>query len=67
MAEEVDLKVLAKRTPGFTGADLQNLLNEAALLAARHNKTKIEMPDLEEAIDKIMAGPEKKSRIISDE
>ncbi len=67
LAEEVDLKVLAKRTPGFTGADLQNLLNEAALLAARHNKTKIEMPDLEEAIDKIMAGPEKKSRIISDE
>ena len=67
LAEEVDLKVLAKRTPGFTGADLQNLLNEAALLAARYNKTKIEMPDLEEAIDKIMAGPEKKSRIISDE
>lgn len=67
LAEEVDLKVLAKRTPGFTGADLQNLLNEAALLAARHNKSKIEMPDLEEAIDKIMAGPEKKSRIISDE
>ncbi len=67
LADEVDLKVLAKRTPGFTGADLQNLLNEAALLAARHDKTKIEMPDLEEAIDKIMAGPEKKSRIISDE
>lgn len=65
--EEVDLKVLAKRTPGFTGADLQNLLNEAALLAARHNKTKIQMEDLEEAIDKVMAGPEKKSRIISDE
>ncbi len=67
LAEEVDLKVLAKRTPGFTGADLQNLLNEAALLAARHNKTRVEMPDLEEAIDKVMAGPEKKSRIISDE
>lgn len=67
LADEVELKLLAKRTPGFTGADLQNLLNEAALLAARHNKTKIEMPDLEEAIDKIMAGPEKKSRIISDE
>jgi cell division protease FtsH len=67
LADEVDLKVLAKRTPGFTGADLQNLLNEAALLAARHDKTKIAMPDLEEAIDKIMAGPEKKSRIISDE
>ena len=67
LAEEVDLKVLAKRTPGFTGADLQNLLNEAALLAARNNKDKIEMPDLEEAIDKVIAGPEKKSRIISDE
>lgn len=67
LAEEVDLKILAKRTPGFTGADLQNLLNEAALLAARHNKTRIYMDDLEEAIDKVMAGPEKKSRIISDE
>lgn len=67
LADEVDLKILAKRTPGFTGADLQNLLNEAALLAARHNKLKIEMDDLEEAIDKVMAGPEKKSRIISDE
>ncbi len=67
LADDVDLKVLAKRTPGFTGADLQNLLNEAALLAARHNKDKIEMPDLEEAIDKVIAGPEKKSRIISDE
>lgn len=67
LADVVDLKILAKRTPGFTGADLQNLLNEAALLAARHNKSKIEMDDLEEAIDKVMAGPEKKSRIISDE
>lgn len=67
LAEEVDLKILAKRTPGFTGADLQNLLNEAALLAARHDKSKIQMNDLEEAIDKVMAGPEKKSRIISDE
>ncbi len=67
LAKEVDLKTLAKRTPGFTGADLSNLLNEAALLAARHDKSEIEMPDLEEAIDKVMAGPEKKSRIISDE
>ena len=50
LAKEVDLKTLAKRTPGFTGADLQNLLNEAALLAARHNKSEIEMPDLEEAL-----------------
>ena len=67
LSKEVDLKTLAKRTPGFTGADLSNLLNEAALLAARHDKSEIEMPDLEEAIDKVMAGPEKKSRIISDE
>ena len=67
LADNVDLKVLAKRTPGFTGADLQNLLNEAALLAARKNQDKIDMPDLEEAIDKVIAGPEKKSRIISDE
>jgi cell division protease FtsH len=67
LAEECDLKILAKRTPGFTGADLQNLLNEAALLAARDNQDKISMKYLEEAIDKVMAGPEKKSRIISDE
>ncbi len=67
LSKEVNLKTLAKRTPGFTGADLSNLLNEAALLAARHDKSEIEMPDLEEAIDKVMAGPEKKSRIISDE
>lgn len=65
--KEVELKILAKRTPGFTGADLQNLLNEAALLAARHNQKTITMKNLEEAIDKVMAGPEKKSRIISDE
>lgn len=64
---EVELKILAKRTPGFTGADLQNLLNEAALLAARYNQKTITMANLEEAIDKVMAGPEKKSRIISDE
>ena len=65
--KEVELKILAKRTPGFTGADLQNLLNEAALLAARHSQKTITMANLEEAIDKVMAGPEKKSRIISDE
>ena len=67
LAPYADLKVLAKRTPGFTGADLQNLLNEAALLAARANQTTIAMHFLEEAIDKVIAGPEKKSRIISDE
>jgi cell division protease FtsH len=66
LAEEVDVRVLAKRTPGFTGADLSNLLNEAALLAARNNKKEIEMIDLEQAIDKVIAGPEKKNRIISE-
>ncbi len=65
--EDVDLKVIAKRTPGFTGADLQNVLNEAALLAARYDGSKITMENMEEAIDKVIAGPEKKSRIISDE
>lgn len=67
LGKTVDLKVIAKRTPGFTGADLQNLLNEAALLAARHNKDTIEMNNMEEAIDKVIAGPEKKSKIINDE
>lgn len=65
--EDVDVKTLAKRTPGFTGADLQNLLNEASLLAARHDQSKITMRNIEEAIDKIVAGTEKKSRIITDE
>lgn len=64
---DVELKTLAKRTPGFSGADLQNLLNEAALLAARHDQKTITMENLEEAIDKVMAGPEKKSRVITDE
>ncbi|MGD9580712.1 MAG: ATP-dependent zinc metalloprotease FtsH, partial [Vampirovibrionia bacterium] len=66
LGDDVDVKVLAKRTPGFTGADLSNLINEAALLAARHDKKEINMDDMEEAIDKILAGPEKKSRIISE-
>ncbi|OGI17144.1 MAG: cell division protein FtsH [Candidatus Melainabacteria bacterium RIFOXYA12_FULL_32_12] len=66
LAEEVNLKVIAKRTPGFTGADLSNLINEAALLAARKSKKEIEMEDVEEAIDKVIAGPEKKNRIISE-
>lgn len=63
---EVDLKVLAKRTPGFTPADIENMMNEAALLTARRNGTIIHMEDLEEAITRVIAGPEKKSRIISD-
>ncbi|MGE5373121.1 MAG: ATP-dependent zinc metalloprotease FtsH [Solirubrobacterales bacterium] len=62
----VDLEVLAKRTPGFTGADLANLVNEAALLTARRNKRQVGMPELEEAIERVIAGPEKKSRVISD-
>ena len=64
---EVDLKTLAKRTPGFTGADLQNLLNEAALLAARKNKEKISMDDIDNSIDRVIAGIEKKSKVLTDE
>lgn len=67
LSEEVKLDVLAKRTPGFTGADLENLTNEAALLAVRRNKKFIEMPEMEEAITRVIAGPEKKSKIISEE
>ena len=63
---DVDLKVLAKRTPGFTGADLQNLLNESALLAARKNKDKISMEDVDVSIDRVIAGVEKKSRVLTD-
>jgi len=66
LAENVDLSVLARRTPGFTGADLENLMNEAALLSARRNKKKIEMPELEEAITRVIAGPEKKSRVMTE-
>ena len=66
MAEDVDLKVVARATAGFTGADLSNLLNESALLAARQNHPFIRMPDLEEAMMKVMAGPEKKSRVITE-
>jgi cell division protease FtsH len=67
LEEGVALEVLARQTPGFTGADLANLINESALLAARRNKQQIGMPELEEAIDRVIAGPERKSRIISDE
>ena len=62
----VDLAVLARRTPGFTGADLANMLNEAAILAARRNKRRIGMDELEEAIDRVIAGPERRSRVISE-
>ena len=64
---EIKLSVLAKRTPGFTGADLENLMNESALLAVRRDKKLIGMDELEEAVTRIVAGPEKKSRIVSEE
>jgi len=67
LSEEVNLKILAKRTPGFTGADLENLMNEAALLTVRVDKKLIGMEELEEAVTRVMAGPEKKSRVIDDE
>ena len=64
--KNVDLEVLARRTPGFTGADLSNLVNEAALLAARRNKKSIFMSELEDSIERVMAGPERKSKVMSD-
>ncbi|MBQ7221765.1 MAG: ATP-dependent zinc metalloprotease FtsH [Synergistaceae bacterium] len=65
-ADDVDVSILARRTPGLVGADLENLVNEGALLAARHNKDRIGMDELEEGIERVMAGPERKSRIIND-
>lgn len=67
LAEDVDVDVLARRTPGFTGADLANVVNEAALLAARRDQKKITMKELEDATERVIAGPEKKSRIMSEE
>lgn len=67
LADDVDLSVVARGTPGFSGADLENLVNEAALLAARQNKERLEMADFEEAKDKVMMGAARKSMIISDE
>lgn len=66
LAPEVKLDILAKRTPGFTGADLENLMNEAAILTARQSKKEIEMEELEEAINRVIAGPEKKSRVMTE-
>src|SRR5665648_450068 len=66
LAKEVDIKVLARRTPGFVGSDLANMVNEAALLASREGKNEIGMEELEAAIDRVIAGPERKSRLISD-
>ena len=65
-AKDVDIKVIARRTPGFVGSDLANLVNEAALLASRKNKKEIGMEELEAAIDRVIAGPERKSRLISE-
>jgi cell division protease FtsH len=67
LSDNVDIKILAKSTPGFSGADLANLVNEAALLAARQKKSKVEMSDLEKAKDKVLMGVERKSLVISDE
>jgi cell division protease FtsH len=64
--ESVNLKNIAMRTPGFSGADLENLLNEAALVAARQNKKKVDMEDIDEATDRVIAGPAKKTRVISE-
>lgn len=66
MGEDVELEVIAQRTPGFTGADLSNLVNEAALLTARRDKKVINMPEMEEAAERVIMGPERKSRVISD-
>jgi cell division protease FtsH len=67
LGRNVDLDVLARRTPGFTGADLANVINEAALLAARRSKKTITMSEIEEAVDRVMAGPERKSRIMDED
>ena len=67
LASDVDPKVLARQTPGFVGADIESMVNEAAILAARRNKKVIGMEEFEEAIERVLAGPERKSRIISDE
>ncbi|MEK9200314.1 ATP-dependent zinc metalloprotease FtsH [Ureibacillus sp. 179-F W5.1 NHS] len=66
LRDDVDLKAIAQRTPGFSGADLENLLNEAALVATRRNKRKIDMADIDEATDRVIAGPAKSSRVISE-
>jgi len=66
LSKNIDIETLAKRTPGFTGADLANVVNEAALLAARFSRTEISMTELEEAIDRVVAGPERRSRVISE-
>jgi cell division protease FtsH len=66
LEKDVDLEILAKRTPGFTGADIENMVNEAALLAVRRRRRRVSMSDLEEAIDRVLGGPERRSRLLSD-
>ena len=66
LSDDVDLKILARGTPGFTGADIENMVNEASLMAARRGKDSVEMVDLEDAKDKVMMGPERQSMIISE-
>jgi len=66
LGQDVDLEKIARRTPGFTGADLSNLLNEAAILAARRNLTEISMDEINDAVDRVLVGPEKKDRVMSD-
>ncbi len=66
LARDVDLEILARQTPGFVGADIENLVNEAAILAARRNKKAIGMDEFEEAVERVIAGPERKSRLITD-
>src|SRR5260370_7575757 len=67
LAQDVDLSLIARGTPGLSGAELSNVVNEAALLAARRNKQAVDMRDLEDAKDKVMLGLERKSRVLSDE
>ncbi|TET51790.1 MAG: AAA family ATPase, partial [Anaerolineales bacterium] len=67
LAEDVDLKTISRSTPGFVGADIESLVNEAAILAARRNKKKIEMVDFQESVERVIAGPERKSRVMSKE
>jgi cell division protease FtsH len=66
LSKEIEIEVVARRTPGFTGADLANVVNEAALLAARFSKSEISMHELEEAVDRVLAGPQRRSRVISE-
>src|SRR5690606_33377974 len=65
LAKDVDLEVLARQTPGFVGADIENMVNEAAILAARRNRTSIGMEELEESVERVIAGPERKSKVMT--